>query len=277
MSSLIAKVRVALVADCQSVQSSLLRPAQITFQFRNVHILVPVGNVHSVVIVEKQGAVMIEALHIMLLPRSFHRLRCVEVGLVRIVCHKADIEFPLVIPQGRRPHALSVDALIPLKPLRRSTVEHIIHIGRVLPVTQVIGAQDFAAGHKMHRGADHIIGVFDSDDIHVRVVKACDGIDRFQFPGQFTDLVDHFADCLYCVRQRRIRCNVNSRQRGKSHRIKRAARSKHLFPIVYRFLSFLFNPLADLRRHSQPGTVGIGIQSHVVMRLAHPCQFRALV
>ena len=129
----------------------------------------------------------------------------------------------------------------------------------------------------MHRGADHIIGIPDPDHIHVRVIKARDGIDRLQLLGQFADFVNHCANCLYRIRQRRIRRYINSRQCSKSNRIKRAARRKHLLPVVYRFLPFLFDPLADLRCHGQPGAVGIGIQPHVVMRLAHPCQLRALV
>ena len=83
-----------------------------------------------------------------------------------------------MIPQRCRPHALAIDVLLSLQGLPRCAVQLVIHIGEMLPVSQVIRTQYLASRHKVHGSAHHIIGISHPDCIGVRIIQPCDRIDR---------------------------------------------------------------------------------------------------
>ena len=113
---------------------------------------------------------MVEAVNVALLPGSLHILCGVQVGLVGIVCHKDHIEHSVVVTKAGSPHTLSVNVLLPLQALCRGGIQLIVHISCMLPVNQVVGAQNLAARHEMHAGAYHVIGILHTDDIRIRII-----------------------------------------------------------------------------------------------------------
>ncbi len=114
---------------------------------------------------------MIESFYVVLFPGAPDILCLVQVGLSRIIGHKADVKNTLMKPQTSRPHALTVYVFLSGQRLPRRAVQPVINIGHMLPMCQVIGPQDLAPRHKMHGGAHHIIGIPHPDHIRVRIVQ----------------------------------------------------------------------------------------------------------
>ena len=81
-----------------------------------------------------------------------------------------------VVFEGGGPHAPAVD-IAAIHALVGGFAEDIVHIGAVLPVHHVMGAQDLSAGEHVHGGGDHVIGIPHADDIRVGVIGVNDGID----------------------------------------------------------------------------------------------------
>ena len=114
---------------------------------------------------------MIKSLYLTFMPWTFYGIRPVQISLMRIIGYKADIKNPFMISQRRRPHAFSID----IEPIRQSlcrrTIQPVIYESCMLPVHQIIGAQYFTPRHKMHSRAYHIVCIFHSDDIRVRIIQ----------------------------------------------------------------------------------------------------------
>ncbi len=177
MGPFITQTGMSLVADRQSVQSSFRRAAQITFQFRNIDVFISVGNIHPVVLIKQQRAIMEESLHIPFLPGPLYAVRRIQVGFMGVIGHKAYVESTLMITDGCGPHALAINILFPFQPLAGRTVQPVIYISRMFPVPKIIGTENFTSWHKMHGGTHHIISVFYTNHIRIRIVQPGDGID----------------------------------------------------------------------------------------------------
>ena len=181
MRTFIPQDRVPFIADNQTVQSSFCRSAQIAFQLRDINILIAICNIHPVVIVKQQGTVMIKTFHIALFPGTFYAVCRVQVCSVGVIGNKTDIVNAFVTAQRSRPHTLSVDIFLPLKPLSGSTIQPVINICHMLPVTQIIRAQNLTPRHKMHGSAHHIISIVYADHIRIRIIQPGDRINMIIF------------------------------------------------------------------------------------------------
>ena len=120
---------------------------------------------------------MEKSFYIVLLPGSLRLRGCVEIGLVGVICHKAHIISAIVISQRCRPHALAVYILLTFQSLSGSTVQLIIHIGEMLPVSQVVRTENLASRHKVHCSTHHVIGISHPYGIGIRIIQPCDRID----------------------------------------------------------------------------------------------------
>jgi len=69
----------------------------------------------------------------------------------------------------------------------------IVHLIQQLPVDEVVGAQDIAAGHEVHGGARHIISITHADDIGVGEVGVDYGIGGAEKLFHMRILSDLFA------------------------------------------------------------------------------------
>ena len=171
MRSFVAKIGIVAVSDDDLIDPAFLRSAQIRLQFRQMHFPVAIDDIHPAVIVEQNGIVVIKALDLVLLPRPLDPLRLIQIGLVCIIRHKNDVKRSVVIPQTRCPHPLSVDIFFPFQTLRRRGIQPFVHIGRMLPVHQIVRAQDLTSRHKIHRCAYHVVDLTHTDHIHIRIIR----------------------------------------------------------------------------------------------------------
>ena len=92
--------------------------------------------------IKEQGAVMEKAFDIVSLPGAFRLSGRIEISLMGVVCREAYIVDAFMISQRGSPHTFAVDILLPLQPPGRRTVQLIVHIGKMLPVAQVVGTKD---------------------------------------------------------------------------------------------------------------------------------------
>ena len=129
--------------------------------------------------VKKKRCVMHElSLYLVLLPRTVFDVPGPEhICLVLVVCHKKHIIDPVIVAQGCRPlsHSVgmgTVPEIIDIVILQ--AVEDIIDC---FPVDKVTGFHDRGPRTIVHRGADHIVSVADTDDVIVRYIGVGQRID----------------------------------------------------------------------------------------------------
>ena len=91
-----------------------------------------------------------------------------------------------------------------------------------------------------------------------------------QLFGQLADLIDDRSNRLDRIEKRCIRRDINAGHFCQLFRCLRASGGQYLFPVIDSGLAFGFDALADLCGNGQSGAVGLGVKSHIVMRLAHP-------
>ena len=141
-----------------------------------MYLSVSVDYVYAPVVVKQDRIVVIEASYLALFPWAVYILRAVEISLVSIICDKAYVEESFMISEARGPHALSVDIGAVLHPLGRCTVKSVIYVRGMLPVCQIVGAQDLAARHEVHGGADHVVSIADPYHIRVGIIRSGYGV-----------------------------------------------------------------------------------------------------
>ena len=167
------------VPDDDPVQAAFLRSGKVRFQFCQMNIPVAVDDIDPAVVVEEQGAVVVDPFDILFRPGAFDILRREQKGFRPLVGDESHIEAAGVIPERRGPHAVAVDRLSAFQDLARGVLQEVIDIGADLPVDQVVRPKDHGARKEVHGRADHVVGVSDTDYIRIRIIHTGQGIEAF--------------------------------------------------------------------------------------------------
>ena len=170
MRPLIAQSGMPCIADCQTVQPTWKRRAQILVELCDVYFFISVCDIY-LFLIKQERTVVIKAFDTALFPRSCNGFGSIQIRFSCVICRKADIERPIMVTYGSRPHPFSIYILIPFKPLCGRAVQSVIHKSRVFPVHQIIRAQNLAAWHEMHGGCHHVINLSDSNHIRIGIVQ----------------------------------------------------------------------------------------------------------
>ncbi|ASW24802.1 hypothetical protein BPSOL_0539 [Bifidobacterium pseudolongum] len=73
--------------------------------------------------------------------------------------------------QGRRPHSLPIQVLIVVQHIGARVPKCVVDMAIRFPMCQVERPQYVASGHEMHRGARHVIGMADPDDVGIGKIR----------------------------------------------------------------------------------------------------------
>ena len=130
----------------------------------------PKDQIHPVVIIEEERAVMKIEVNTPALPRPFHALRGVKIGLAGLLRREADIKAPFIILDGASPHAIAVVAALIRHPRLLRSLEGLEHIAGDLPMNQIIGAEYDRSRQEMQGGAEHIVHIPDPDYIRIGII-----------------------------------------------------------------------------------------------------------
>ena len=168
------------IPDNDPVQAAFLRAAQVFLQLRETDIPVAVNDIDTAVIVEQQGAVVVDAFDILFGPGTFDALRGEEKSFRPFMRDEGGVETAGVIPQGSGPHAVAVNGLFILQDFAGGMLQGIIDIGADLPVDQVVGPENPGTGKEVHGCADHVVSVSDTDDVRIRIIHSGQGITAFR-------------------------------------------------------------------------------------------------
>ena len=162
---------IRIVLNYDFVCSIFFGSRKVAFKFCEPYVHVAASAVDLSVIVKKQGHVVVKALDFASLPWAFDFVCGKEIGFVSVVCNKAHVESSVMMAYACGPHSLAVGALVVGKCFLFGPFKFIIDIGGMFPVHKIVRAQDYASGHKVHCGADHVVCVVHPN--HVGIGKVC--------------------------------------------------------------------------------------------------------
>ena len=158
------------------IQSAGLGPPDFRLQLGDPQLGVPMNHVDPPIVIKKQGGIVKESAHLQPLPWPGGVFGLVQQRFAGVVAGKRQIKDPVAETQGRRPHALPVDLLPALQAVGRAVLQPVEDMAYKLPVDQIPGAENVPAGHEVHGGAGHVVGVSHPDDVRVREVGVDDRI-----------------------------------------------------------------------------------------------------
>ena len=168
------------IPDNDPVQAAFFRTAQVFLQLCEADIPVAVDDIDSAVVIEQQGAVVIDPLDILFGPGTFDVLRGEEKSFRPFMGDEGSVEAAGMIPQGSSPHTVAVNGLFILQDFAGSVLQGIIDIGADLPVDQVMGSENPGTGKEVHGCADHVVSISDTDNIRIRIIHPGQGISAFR-------------------------------------------------------------------------------------------------
>ena len=81
-----------------------------------------------------------------------------------------------VMLEGGSPHAPGIDGAA-VHALMSGLAEDVVHIGTVLPMQQIVAAQDLSAGEHVHGSGDHVIAIAHAHHVRVGEISMYDRVD----------------------------------------------------------------------------------------------------
>ena len=133
---------------------------KVPVEFAEIYLPVAIDDV-DLILIEKEGVIVVKALDHFLSPGTLDVFCGVEIGLTGIVGDKDHVELSFVVSDRCGPHALAVDVTL-YQTLGGRAVQSIEDMCFVLPVDQIRGLQDDAAGEEVHGSRYHVVDVADA-------------------------------------------------------------------------------------------------------------------
>ena len=170
MGSLVSQILIRQILHEHTVESTGLRSGQIRIHLGQPQCGVAVNDEHTP-IVKEQRRIVVEAPDDMMPPWAAGVPGGEQMGCMGVVRGEQHME-PAVVPsQGRRPHSLPIQVLIVVQHIGARVPKCAVDMAIWFPVRQVERPQYVASGHEMHRGARHVIGMADPDDVGIGKVR----------------------------------------------------------------------------------------------------------